>query len=71
MIHIGELIRKRMQEIERTPSWLAKKINCDSTNIYKIFQRPSTDTELLSRISKALDHDFFADLSEEQYIDSE
>ena len=66
MIHIGELIRKRMLEIERTPSWLARKINCDRTNIYKIFQRPSIDTALLSRISKALDHDFFADLSDEQ-----
>ncbi|MBR5335087.1 MAG: helix-turn-helix domain-containing protein [Bacteroidaceae bacterium] len=65
MIHIGELIRKRMQEIERTPSWLARKINCDRTNIYKIFQRPRIDTALLSRISKALDHDFFADLSDE------
>ena len=54
-----------MLEIERTPSWLARKINCDRTNIYKIFQRPSIDTALLSRISKALDHDFFADLSDE------
>ena len=44
--------------------WLAKKNNCDRTNIYKIFQRPSIDTALLSRISKALEHDFFVDLSE-------
>lgn len=49
--------------MERTPGWLAKKINCDRTNIYKIFQRPSIDTELLARISKALDYDFFLDLS--------
>ena len=66
MIHIGELIKRRLQEIERNPTWLAKKINCDRTNIYKIFQRSSIDTELLSRISKALGHNFFADLSEEQ-----
>ena len=66
MIHIGELIRQRLCEIERTPTWLARKINCDRTNIYKIFQRASIDTELLSRISKALEYNFFVDLSEEQ-----
>ena len=66
MIHIGELIRQRLCEIERTPTWLARKINCDRTNIYKIFQRASIDTELLSRISKALEYNFCVDLSEEQ-----
>lgn len=66
MIHIGELIRERLCEIERTPTWLARKINCDRTNIYKIFQRASIDTELLARISRALDYNFFIDLSEEQ-----
>lgn len=53
-----------MEEIERPPGWLAKKVNCDRTNIYKIFQRASIDTELLSRISKALDYDFFMELSQ-------
>lgn len=43
--------------------WLAERINCNRRNIYDIFQRPSIDTELLMRISKALDHDFFADIS--------
>lgn len=63
MIHIGELIKTRLAQVERSPGWLAKKINCDRTNIYKIFQRPSIDTELLARISKALDYDFFSELS--------
>ncbi len=57
--------------MERTPGWLAKKINCDRTNVYKIFQRPSIDTELLSRISKALDYDFFLELSSSCKSDSE
>ena len=62
----NEELKVSETEKRRAPSWLAKKINCDRTNIYKIFQRPSIDTELLSRISKALEHDFFLDLSEEQ-----
>ena len=71
MIHIGELIKARLEQIERSPGWLARRINCDRTNIYKIFQRQSIDTELLARISKALEYDFFLDLSVEQKNRSE
>lgn len=66
MKHIGKLIWDRLQELERSPGWLAKKINCDRTNVYKIIRRQSIDTELLARISKALDYNFFKDLSDEQ-----
>ncbi|MBR7134320.1 MAG: helix-turn-helix transcriptional regulator [Bacteroidaceae bacterium] len=66
MLHIGNHIKRRLEELERSPAWLAKKINCDRTNIYKIFNRSSIDTELLARISKALEYDFFIDLSKAQ-----
>ena len=33
MIHIGQLIKTELEQQERTPTWLAKKINCDRTNI--------------------------------------
>lgn len=66
MLHIGKHIKRRLEELERSPAWLAKKINCDRTNIYKIFNRSSIDTELLARISKALEYDFFIDLSKAQ-----
>lgn len=63
MIHIGQLIKAELERQERTPTWLAKKINCDRTNIYRIFDRESIDTALLSRISTALNRDFFRELS--------
>lgn len=63
MIHIGQLIKMELEAQERTPTWLAKKINCDRTNIYRIFDRGSIDTALLSRISMALNRNFFAELS--------
>lgn len=44
---------------ERTPTWLAKKINCERTNIYYIFRQPSINTELLMKISLVLNVDFF------------
>lgn len=64
MIHIGQLIKMELEAQERTPTWLAKKINCDRTNIYRIFARESIDTALLARISIALNRNFFAELSE-------
>ncbi len=66
MIHIGQLIKIELERQERTPTWLAKKINCDRTNIYRIFNRESIDTALLSRISTALNRNFFEDLSQQQ-----
>lgn len=62
MLHIGQLIKSELEKLERTPTWLAKKINCDRTNIYRIFDRESIDTALLSRISTALNRNFFEDL---------
>ena len=61
--HIGLLIKAEMERQERTPSWLARKIFCDRTNIHKIYKKDSIDTGLLFNISKALNHNFFTDLS--------
>ena len=65
MIHIGKIIKDVLKEQERTPTWLARKINCERPNIYYIFQQQSINTELLLRISNALQHDFFRYYSEE------
>jgi len=59
MLHIGKLIREELHRQERTVSWFARKLFCDRTNVYDIFQRKSIDTELLLRISVILNHDFF------------
>lgn len=65
MVHIGKLIKQELEAQERTPSWLARKISCERPNIYNIFERKSIDTNLLFQISKALNKDFFAILSQE------
>nr|WP_300700690.1 XRE family transcriptional regulator [Bacteroides sp.] len=59
MIHIGHLIEEELQRQERSAAWLGRKLYCDRTNIYKIFKRESIDTDLLLRISKALNYNFF------------
>lgn len=57
--HIGNLIREELERQERTVSWFARKLNCDRSNIYKIFRRSTIDTEQLLRISQILHCDFF------------
>lgn len=62
-ISIGTAIREELIRQERSVSWLARHLACDRTNIYKIFAKDSIDTALLTRISIILNHNFFADLS--------
>ena len=59
--HIGSLIGSELRRQRRPAAWLAQEICCDRTNVYKILRKGSIDTELLCRISVALDHDFFAE----------
>lgn len=59
-IDIGKLIQEEMERQERSVSWLARKLFCDRTNVYKIFKRTTIDTDLLMRISVVLDCDFFS-----------
>lgn len=60
-VHIGSLIGNELRRQRRPAAWLAQEICCDRTNVYKILRKGSIDTELLCRISIALNHDFFAD----------
>ena len=63
MVHIGELIKQEMERQDRKPTWLAKKISCDRTNVYHIYKQKSLNTETLERISIALHRNFFLDLA--------
>ena len=60
---IGLLIKEELEKQERSISWFARKLSCDRSNIYRLFQKDSIDTNLLARISLLLGRDFFSDLS--------
>ena len=60
-VHIGSLIGEELKRQRRPAAWLAQEICCGRTNVYKILRKGSIDTELLCRISVALDHDFFVE----------
>ena len=59
-VHIGELIKEKLHEKERTVTWFARKLCCIRSNVYKIFKKQAIDTSLLLRISIILEEDFFS-----------
>lgn len=64
-MHIGNLIREKLEEKQRTVVWLAQELAYSRTNVYKIFAKSSIDTHVLMRISQILSYDFFRAYSEE------
>lgn len=58
-IFIGKIIEEELRNQERSVVWLSRKLNCNRTNVYKIFNRTSIDTELLLNISIILKRNFF------------
>ena len=58
-IFIGKQIEDELRSQQRSVVWLSQKLNCNRTNVYKIFTRQSIDAELLLKISNALQRNFF------------
>ncbi len=63
-IHVGAWIKSKSKDLRVGPTELGARIQTSKQNVYGIFKRQSIDTELLARISIALDYDFFHDLSQ-------
>ncbi len=61
---IGMLIKEELDAQERSVAWFARKLGLDRSNVYRLFQKNSIDTALLSRISLILGRDFFGILSD-------
>lgn len=58
-IHIGHLIREQLKADNRSVSWLAREIHCTRNNVYKIFNKPSLDGDLILKISVVMNFNFF------------
>ena len=61
--HAGHIIKRVFDEQGRTVNWFAKKMHCNRTNVYKMFEKPHLNSAIIERASKVLGHDFFLDLS--------
>ncbi len=63
-LHIGNLIRQEVERQGITVVSFARMLGCSRSNIYKIYDHSSIDTEQLHRISSLLHCDFFRAYSE-------
>lgn len=64
-IHVGKLIQATLKQQGRSVTWFSEQLCCSRTNIYLIYKKKYVDIELLVRISKVLNINFF------QYIANE
>ena len=70
-IHIGKEIRMRVKRKGIKAETLAKLLNVSIPNIYKIYERQSMDTGLLSRICQVVDYNFFTLYAKEYRTEQE
>ena len=63
-LHLGKLLKKELVQQGRSAVWLSKQVGCTPENIYKAFRSQWITTSMLFKISRALGHDFFKDISE-------
>jgi len=63
-MHIGKRIAEELHKQGKSVVWLASAMSYSRANLYKIFARKSIDTDVLMRISKLLEFDFFSLYSE-------
>jgi plasmid maintenance system antidote protein VapI len=59
-IHIGKKIKEELYKQNLSVTNFAKKINRTRNVVYNIFERESIDTDLLNKIGKVLNCDFFS-----------
>jgi hypothetical protein len=67
-IHIGNVIKKKFLESGLSTTDFSNLIACECRNVHRIFNREHSNPELLLRICKALNFDFFSVYSD--YIQS-
>lgn len=58
-LHIGHLIQEQLRKDQRSVGWLSRQIPCSRNHVYKIFNKPSLDSDMILRISNAMNFNFF------------
>lgn len=58
-IHIGELIKKGVEENRIEISRICNFLKCTEDDVEKMYQQESLDTETVLKWSKLIDYDFF------------
>lgn len=65
---IGQLIKEEVERQGLSAKKFGEMICCERANVYKIYERSSLDTAQLGLISRALKHNFFIDIANDQML---
>ena len=60
-IHIGDIIKKKVEEKGMTIMDFADALHCSRNNVYSIFSRKTIDFQLLLKIAEILGWDLLAE----------
>lgn len=61
-LHIGRIVKSVFDKSGLSVAEFARRIHCERTNVYKIFNRRTIDVEMLVAISESLQHNFLEDV---------
>ena len=67
-VHIGSIIKDLVKTKRIKIDDFADSINCTRRNVYKIFDKPSIDTNLLATINKSLGQNLFFNYLKDEEI---
>jgi len=67
-LHIGAMIKEKVAIGGIEMSRICKFLNCKEEDVMKMYDSPSSDTEMLLRWSKLLQYDFFRLYSQHQIL---
>lgn len=59
-VHIGEEIKKRLDEKKMSKSEFARRIGAQQQHINRVFEKDTIETKRLEAVSEALDFNFFS-----------
>ena len=66
--HLGTFIKNKVKEKGITVSEFARRIHCTTRNIYQIYKKNSLDTDLIKRISLALEIDLLSTFNKSSFL---
>ena len=66
--HLGTFIKNKVKEKGITVSEFARRIHCTRRNIYQIYKKNSLDTDLIKRISLALEIDLLSTFNKSSFL---
>ena len=69
-IHIGRIVKTVFDDSGISIAEFARRIHRDRSTVYSLFDRASIDTDMLAKISLALNHNFFTEIMQFYGLDN-